>query len=215
MTWQEFIQTESKQDYFLKLQAFLEEERQKFVIHPKENEVFKAFELTPIDKVKVVILGQDPYPTPGHAHGLAFSVEPHVRPIPKSLQNIFKEIHADFGGEMPKNGDLRHWAKQGVLLINTVLTVRSGEANSHAGKGWEQFTDAVIRQLNTRDQGIVFLLWGKNAQSKIRFLNNPSHLILQAPHPSPLSVYRGFFGCGHFRLVNQWLENNGLTQIDW
>ena len=215
MTWQEFIRTESKQDYFLKLQAFLEDERQKFVIHPKENEVFQAFELTPIDQVKVVILGQDPYPTPGHAHGLAFSVAPDVRPIPKSLQNIFKEIHQNFGGETPENGNLTRWTKQGVLLINTVLTVRSGEANSHAGRVWERFTDAVIEQLNAQDQVMVFMLWGKNAQSKSRFLNHPKHLILQAPHPSPLSVYRGFFGCEHFRLANQWLEKYGLTQIDW
>lgn len=215
MTWQEFIRTESKRDYFLKLQAFLEDERQKFVIHPKENEVFQAFQLTPIEQVKVVILGQDPYPTPGHAHGLAFSVAPDVRPIPKSLQNIFKEIHENFGGETPENGNLTRWTKQGVLLINTVLTVRSGEANSHAGKGWERFTDAAIEQLNAQEQVMVFMLWGKNAQSKSRFLNNPKHLILQAPHPSPLSVYRGFFGCEHFRLANQWLVKYGLPQIEW
>ncbi len=215
MTWQEFIQTESKQDYFLKLQAFLEDDRQKFVIHPKENQVFKAFELTPIDELKVVILGQDPYPTPGHAHGLAFSVESDVRPLPKSLQNIFKEVSANFDSPIPQNGNLEHWSRQGVLLMNSVLTVRSREPKSHANKGWEQFTDAVIRLLNEQGQKIVFILWGNDAKKKQILLNNPNHLVLSGLHPSPLSVHRGFFGCEHFKIANNWLEKNGIKPIEW
>lgn len=215
MTWQEFIQTESKQDYFLKLQAFLEDDRQKFVIHPKENQVFKAFELTPMDELKVVILGQDPYPTPGHAHGLAFSVESDVRPLPKSLQNIFKEVSANFDSPIPQNGNLEHWSRQGVLLMNSVLTVRSREPKSHANKGWEQFTDAVIRLLNEQGQKIVFILWGNDAKKKQILLNNPNHLVLSGLHPSPLSVHRGFFGCEHFKIANNWLEKNGIKPIEW
>ncbi len=215
MNWNTFIQTESKKDYFINLSTFLSEERSMHFVHPDENEVFKAFDLTPLDAVKVVILGQDPYPTAGHAHGLAFSVVDSVRPLPKSLQNIYKEIQNDLNLVLPEHGNLERWSKQGVLLLNTVLTVRSGLANSHANKGWEQFTDAAISLLNTQNQPIVFLLWGKPAQTKIAKLNNPNHLVLCAPHPSPLSAYRGFFGCRHFSEVNLWLQKKGLKQIDW
>jgi uracil-DNA glycosylase len=215
MTWQNFIAKESDQSYFQELHKFLESERERFLIHPKKEEVFRAFELCPLEKTKVVILGQDPYPTPGHAHGLAFSVKHGVHPLPKSLHNIYKEIFNDTGCDLPTSGNLERWSEQGVLLLNTVLTVRSGQANSHEGKGWEQFTDAAIRLLNKQKQPIAFLLWGKNAQQKSALINSPQHYIFSAPHPSPLSAYRGFFGCKHFSLVNQWLKKQGFNEIQW
>lgn len=215
MNWQTFIQSESEKDYFKNLMTFLSHERSMHLVHPNEDEVFRAFELTPLSDVRVVILGQDPYPTPGHAHGLAFSADESVRPLPKSLLNIYKEIHSDLGLSMPQDANLVRWSQQGVLLLNTILTVRSGHAKSHEGKGWEQFTDAAISLLNEQDQPIVFLLWGKPAQTKISQLNNPHHLVLCAPHPSPLSAYRGFFGCGHFGQTNDWLQKRGLNPIDW
>jgi uracil-DNA glycosylase len=215
MSWQELIEREAQGSYFQDLQQFLLKERQQYLVHPDENQVFRAFELTPLDEVRVVILGQDPYPSPGHAHGLAFSVASHVRPLPKSLQNIFKEISSNYGVPIPENGNLEHWAKQGVLLLNTVLTVRSGAPKSHANKGWDLFTDAVIRTLNEQDQKIVFVLWGNDAQTKVKLLTNPNHLVLSGVHPSPLSAYRGFFGCQHFIKVNMWLEKNAIKPIQW
>lgn len=215
MTWQNFIEKEQNKAYFQELQDFLEKERENSVVYPKKEEVFRAFDLCPIEKTRVVILGQDPYPTPGHAHGLAFSVNQNVYPLPKSLRNIYIEIFQDTGTELPKHGNLERWTKQGVLLLNTVLTVRSRLANSHQRKGWEQFTDAAIRLLNQQEKPIAFILWGKNAQQKSKFICNPNHIIFSAPHPSPLSAYRGFFGCKHFSSVNQWIDQQGFTKIKW
>ena len=181
---------------------------------PPADDIFNAFHLTPLSEVKVVILGQDPYHNVNQAHGLCFSVQPTVE-IPPSLENIYKELHDDLGCKIPNNGYLVKWAKQGVLLLNTVLTVRAHQANSHQNIGWEQFTDAVIEILDQQDRPMVFLLWGKPAQRKKAMLHNPNHLILEAPHPSPLSAYRGFFGCRHFSKTNQFLEEHGLTPIDW
>lgn len=215
MSWHQLTHKEIQENYFQELQQFILQERQTHHVHPDENQVFRAFDLTPLDKVKVVILGQDPYPTPGHAHGLAFSVAPYVQPLPKSLQNIFKEVSDNFCSPIPESGSLEHWAHQGVLLLNTVLTVRSGEPKSHSNRGWEVFTDAVIHTLNKQEQKIVFILWGNDAQKKIKLLNNPNHMVLSGPHPSPLSAYRGFFGCQHFKKANLWLEKNGIKPIDW
>ncbi|MBP3610116.1 MAG: uracil-DNA glycosylase, partial [Lachnospiraceae bacterium] len=173
-----------------------------------------AFHFTPLSEVKVVILGQDPYHNIGQAHGLCFSVKPEVE-IPPSLVNIYKELQEDLGCRIPNNGYLVKWAEQGVLLLNTVLTVRAHQANSHQGRGWEQFTDAVIRAVNEKEEPVVFLLWGRPAQMKKNMLTNPKHLILEAPHPSPLSAYRGFFGCRHFSRTNEFLQANGLEPVDW
>lgn len=181
---------------------------------PPADDIFNAFHLTPLNKVKVVILGQDPYHNDGQAHGLCFSVKPDVD-IPPSLVNIYQELHDDLGCYIPDNGCLTKWAKQGVLLLNTVLTVRAHSAFSHRNMGWEEFTDAAIRVLNEEDRPIVFILWGKPAQMKKSMLNNPKHLILEAPHPSPLSAYRGFFGSRPFSKTNEFLMRNGLTPIDW
>jgi len=183
-------------------------------IFPNPDDIFNAFHLTPLKDVKVVILGQDPYHNDGQAHGLCFSVKPDVE-VPPSLVNIYKELQDDLGCRIPNNGYLVKWAKQGVLMLNTVLTVRAHQANSHRGIGWEQFTDAVIRAVDAQDRPIVFLLWGRPAQMKKSMLHNPKHLILEAPHPSPLSAYRGFFGCKHFSQTNAFLEKNGLAPIDW
>ncbi|MBR7076136.1 MAG: uracil-DNA glycosylase, partial [Lachnospiraceae bacterium] len=177
-------------------------------------DLFNAFHFTPLHEVKVVILGQDPYHNEGQAHGLCFSVQKGVE-IPPSLLNIYKELQDDLNCTMPSSGYLKKWADQGVLLLNTVLTVRAHEANSHKGIGWEEFTDAAIRILNEQDRPIVFMLWGSNAREKKKMLNNPKHLILEAPHPSPLSAYRGFFGCRHFSKCNAFLIKNGLDPIDW
>lgn len=183
-------------------------------VYPPGNEIYSAFNLTPLSKVKCVILGQDPYHEPNQAHGLSFSVKPGVK-VPPSLVNIYKELESDLGCYIPNNGYLVKWAEQGVLLLNTVLTVRAHQANSHRGFGWEKFTDAAIKSLNEQDRPIVFMLWGKPAQSKMALLNNPNHLILTAPHPSPLSAYRGFFGCKHFSQCNEFLKAHGETPIDW
>ena len=183
-------------------------------VYPPGNEIYSAFNLTPLSKVKCVILGQDPYHEPNQAHGLSFSVKPGVK-VPPSLVNIYKELESDLGCYIPNNGYLVKWAEQGVLLLNTVLTVRAHQANSHRGFGWEKFTDAAIKSLNEQDRPIVFMLWGKPAQSKMELLNNPNHLILTAPHPSPLSAYRGFFGCKHFSQCNEFLKAHGETPIDW
>ena len=193
---------------------FIKEEYSTKVIYPPADDIFNAMHLTPLSQVKVLILGQDPYHNQGQAHGLCFSVRPEVD-IPPSLENIYKELREDLGCEIPNNGYLVKWAQQGVLMLNTVLTVRAHQAFSHQGKGWEQFTDAIIREVNAQKRPIVYMLWGKPAQSKIPMLNNPEHLILKAPHPSPLSAYRGFFGCKHFSQANEFLASNGIDPIDW
>lgn len=212
--WAKALSPEYKKDYYKKLFDFIGEEYATKKIFPPGDDIFNAFHLTPLSKVKCVIIGQDPYHDDGQAHGLCFSVKPDVA-IPPSLVNIYKELHEDLGCYIPNNGYLVKWANQGVLLLNAVLTVRAHQAASHQGKGWEEFTDAAIRAVNEQDRPIVFLLWGGFAQKKAAMLNNPKHLILKAPHPSPLSVYRGFFGCKHFSKANEFLTANGIEPIDW
>ena len=212
--WDIMLRDEFDRPYFKQLENFLTEERARYEIYPPQKDVFNALRYSSFQDTKVVILGQDPYHEPGQAHGLCFSVNKGVT-IPPSLVNIYKEIENDLGIKMPGHGYLADWAKQGVLLLNTVLTVRAHQANSHQGKGWEQFTDAVIEAVNAQDRPIVYLLWGRPAQSKIPMLTNSKHLILKAPHPSPLSAYRGFFGCRHFSQANAFLEKNGIEPIDW
>ena len=212
--WLEPLKPEFKKPYYEKLYATVKEEYNTRLIFPPADDIFNAFDFTPLSQVKVVILGQDPYHGDGQAHGLCFSVKPDVD-VPPSLVNIYKELQSDLGCYIPNHGYLEKWAKQGVLLLNTVLTVRAHQANSHRGIGWEEFTDAAIRILNEQDRPIVFLLWGKPAQSKKSMLHNPKHLILTAPHPSPLSAYRGFFGCRHFSQANAFLQENGIDPIDW
>lgn len=212
--WSNALQDETEKDYFKELCAFVEDEYNSNVIYPPKEDVFNALKYTSLEDVKVVILGQDPYFNEKQAHGLCFSVQLGVD-VPPSLRNIYTELETDLGLVRPNNGYLTKWAKQGVLMLNTVLTVRAENPNSHQGKGWEKFTDAIIRKLNEQDRPIVYMLWGKPAQTKIKMLNNPNHLILKAPHPSPLSAYRGFFGCKHFSTANDFLEKNGLLPIDW
>ena len=212
--WLAPLSPEFKKPYYANLYKKIREEYASTQIFPPSDEIFTAFELTPLAEVKVVIIGQDPYHGDGQAHGLCFSVKPDIE-TPPSLVNIYKELNSDLGCYIPNNGYLTKWAKQGVLMLNTVLTVRAHQANSHRGIGWEEFTDAAIRILNEQDRPIVYLLWGKPAQMKKTMLNNPKHLILEAPHPSPLSAYRGFFGCQHFSKTNAFLTENGLTPIDW
>lgn len=213
--WLTAISGEFKKDYYRKLYEFVKAEYSKTVIYPSADDIFNAFHFTPLSKVKVLILGQDPYHNENQAHGLSFSVPESQRDIPPSLQNIYKELQSDCGCYIPDNGYLKKWADQGVLLLNTVLTVRAHQANSHQGRGWEQFTDAVIQAVNAQDRPIVYMLWGSPAQKKIPMLTNPKHLILKAPHPSPLSAYRGFFGCHHFSQANKFLADNGIEPIDW
>ena len=212
--WLEPLKPEFGKPYYAKLYKKVREEYTNYLIFPPADDIFNAFAFTPLSKVKVVILGQGPYHGVGQAHGLCFSVKPEIE-IPPSLVNIYKELHDDLGCYIPNNGYLTKWAEQGVLLLNTVLTVRAHQANSHRGIGWEEFTDAAIRILNEQDRPIVFLLWGRPAQMKKEMLTNPRHLNLEAPHPSPLSAYRGFFGCGHFSRTNKFLKENGLDPIDW
>lgn len=212
--WLEPLKPEFSKQYYRELYQKVIEEYKTHVVFPPSDDIFNAFALTPLHEVKVVIIGQDPYHNVGQAHGLCFSVRPDVD-IPPSLVNIYKELHDDLGCYIPNNGYLVKWARQGVLLLNTVLTVRAHQANSHRGIGWEQFTDAAIRILNQEDRPIVFILWGAPAQAKKKMLNNPRHLILEAPHPSPLSAYRGFFGSKPFSKTNDFLTQNGLTPIDW
>lgn len=214
MNTDEFIALESSKPYYSELMKFVDSEYSEGEVFPPREKIFRSLELTPIDSVKCVILGQDPYHDVGQAHGLAFSVNPGVK-IPPSLANIYKELHDELETYIPDNGFLEKWAKQGVLLLNTVLTVRAHEANSHKGKGWEKFTDSVISEVNKLDHPVVFMLWGKPAQSKKKLLTNPKHLVLETVHPSPLSVYRGFWGCGHFAKCNEFLQANGETPIDW
>ncbi len=212
--WGKVLEREFEKSYFKDLEARIEEEYQEHLIFPPREDLFQAFEITPFQEVKIVILGQDPYHDDGQAHGLSFSVQPGVK-IPPSLVNIYKELADDLACEIPESGYLKSWAQQGVLLLNTVLTVRAHEANSHQKIGWEKFTDAVIECLNKEDRPIVFILWGKPAQKKAKMLNNPKHLLLEAPHPSPLSCYRGFYGCKHFSKANEFLIKNELVPINW
>lgn len=213
--WLTAISGEFKKDYYRQLYEFVKDEYSSTVVYPPADDIFNAFHFTPLSKVKVLILGQDPYHNVNQAHGLSFSVPPSQKEIPPSLQNIYKELQSDCGCYIPDNGYLKKWADQGVLLLNTVLTVRAHQANSHQGMGWEKFTDAVIQAVNAQDRPIVYMLWGNPAQRKIPMLTNPKHLILTAPHPSPLSAYRGFFGCKHFSKTNEFLEKNGVEPIDW
>lgn len=212
--WLPALDAEFKKEYYKKLYKTVKNEYETRTIYPPSDEIFTAFELTPLSDVKVLILGQDPYHEPGQAHGLSFSVKPGVD-IPPSLLNIYKELNDDLGLYIPNNGFLTKWASQGVLMLNTVLTVRAHQANSHKGIGWEEFTDAAIRALNNEDRPIVYMLWGAPAGRKKEMLNNSKHLVLTSPHPSPLSAYRGFFGCKHFSRCNEFLRNNGLKEIDW
>lgn len=212
--WLEPLKPEFSKEYYKDLFSKIKDEYSKYVVYPNADDIFNAFHLTPLEKVKVVIIGQDPYHEPGQAHGLSFSVKPGVD-IPPSLQNIYKELQDDIGINIPNNGYLVKWAEEGVLLLNTILTVRAHQAMSHSKIGWNEFTDAAIRIINQQDRPIVFMLWGKPAQSKEMMLNNPNHLILKAPHPSPLSAYRGFFGCKHFSKANEFLVKHGETPIDW
>lgn len=214
-SWQAVLGSEFEQPYMQALREFLKAEKKAGkTVYPKNSEVFAAFNRTPFDKVKVVILGQDPYHGPGQAHGLCFSV-PNGVPLPPSLQNIFKEMEQDLGLSRPDSGSLLKWADQGVLLLNAVLTVEQGCAGAHANKGWEQFTDAAIQALNDKREGIVFLLWGSYAQKKGALINSDKHLVLTSPHPSPLSAHRGFFGNRHFSAANQYLDLYGNGAIDW
>ena len=212
--WLEPLSEEFKKPYYKKLYDTVKSEYEARQIFPAAEDIFNAFEFTPLSEVKVVILGQDPYHNVGQAHGLCFSVKPDVA-IPPSLVNISQELHDALGCTVPDNGYLVKWAKQGVMLLNTVLTVRAHAANSHRGIGWEEFTDAAIKILNQQDRPMVFILWGRPAQAKKAMLNNPKHLILEAPHPSPLSAHRGFFGSKPFSKTNAFLEANGLAPIDW
>ncbi len=212
--WLEPLTPEFAKPYYASLYKRVEEEYKNHVVYPPSDEIFNAFALTPLSEVKVVILGQDPYHEPNQAQGLCFSVSPGVD-TPPSLVNIYKELQDDLGCYIPNNGSLVKWAKQGVFLLNTLLTVRAHQAFSHRGYGWEEFTDAAIRILNEQDRPIVYILWGKPAQSKMAMLNNPKHLILTAPHPSPLSAYRGFFGSKPFSQANAFLTSHGETPIDW
>ena len=213
--WRQVMAEELEKPYYKQLSHFVLQEYHSHTIYPPMDDIYSAFQETPLSKVKVLLLGQDPYHNVNQAHGMSFSVLPSQTEIPPSLQNIYKELHDDLGCYIPNNGYLVKWAKQGVLLLNTVLTVRAHSANSHRGHGWEQFTDRVIEVLNEQDRPIVYLLWGKPAQSKSSMLNNPKQLVLTAPHPSPLSAYRGFFGCRHFSKANAFLQEHGVEPIDW
>ena len=213
-TWNEILAEEMQKDYYQELQDFVQKRRAEVRVFPEEKNVFNALELTPFESVKVVILGQDPYHGFGQAHGLSFSVQKGI-PLPPSLKNIYKELQEDIGGEFPTEGDLSHWAKQGVLLLNTVLTVEEGNANSHKGMGWERLTNRLIESLNELNHPVIFILWGKPAQDKEKLITNSNHVILKAPHPSPLSAYRGFFGSKPFSRVNDILMQQGQSPIRW
>jgi len=213
-SWKQILAEQFEADYFLSLKEKLMEEKKQFIVYPPGANIFSAFNLTPIEQVKVVIIGQDPYHGPGQANGLCFSVSPGIKK-PPSLENIFKELNSDLGIPIPVSGNLEKWARQGVLLLNASLTVRANLPNSHQDFGWHTFTDAVIRQLNVKKNGLVFLLWGKFAQSKEALIDASKHHILKAAHPSPLSAYNGFMGCKHFSKTNEILRSCGLQEIDW
>lgn len=212
--WDLLLKSEFEKSYYLELRKFLANEYKTHKIYPPMNDIFNSLKYTDYRDVRVVILGQDPYHQPGQAHGLCFSVKKGVPP-PPSLQNIYKEIHAEYGYPIPESGELTYWAQQGVLLMNTVLTVRDSCPNSHKGMGWEIFTDDVIKLLNQRPEPMVFLLWGANARAKTKLITNPVHLVLQSAHPSPLSAYNGFFDNGHFKKANEFLEKHYGKGIDW
>ncbi len=213
-SWDILLKDEFQKPYYLNLRKFLVQEYKSQTIYPNMHDIFNALKYTDYKDVKVVILGQDPYHQPNQAHGLCFSVKKGVNP-PPSLQNMYKEIYAEYGYPIPQHGELTYWAEQGVLMMNTVLTVRESQPNSHKGMGWEIFTDNVISLLNLRPEPMVFLLWGANARAKKKIITNPNHLVLESAHPSPLSAYNGFFGNGHFRKSNEFLKQNGMTEIDW
>jgi uracil-DNA glycosylase len=213
--WLPALQEEFKKSYYRTLYQFVKSEYSNSRIYPPANDIFNAFHFTALSKVKILLLGQDPYHNERQAHGLCFSVLPDQPELPPSLQNIYQELRDDTGFNLPNHGYLKKWADQGVLLLNTVLTVRAHQAGSHQGKGWEHFTDAVIKIVNAQDRPIVYFLWGRPAGNKAPMLTNKNHLILQAPHPSPLSAYRGFFGCKHFSRANEFLMSNGATPVDW
>lgn len=212
--WDDILKDEFDKQYYLELREFLIKEYKSHLIYPDKYKIFEALKLTDYEDVKIVILGQDPYHGPNQAHGLAFSVSLGV-PIPPSLLNIYKELERDINFRIPNHGYLVDWSKQGVLLLNTALTVRAGMANTHRGKGWEVFTDQVIRHLSLREKPMVFLLWGKNAAEKEALIDTSKHLVLKAPHPSPLSAHRGFLGCGHFSKANEFLIKNSIAPINW
>jgi uracil-DNA glycosylase len=212
--WQEVLGEEFQKPYYRQLREFLKNEYENYTVYPKQEDIFNALQYTPYRDVKTVILGQDPYHGPGQAHGLSFSVKPDVK-IPPSLKNIFKEMQADLGCDIPNNGYLVKWAKEGVLLLNTVLTVRKGQAHSHKGKGWELFTDRVIQKLNEREKPVIFILWGKPAQEKGKLIDDSKHFILTSPHPSPFSARKGFFGSRPFSKANELLRKQGEEPIDW
>lgn len=213
-SWDILLKDEFEKPYYLNLRKFLANEYKTQTIYPNMNDIFNALKYTDYQNVKVVILGQDPYHQPNQAHGLCFSVKKGVNP-PPSLQNMYKEIHAEYGYPIPNHGELTYWAEQGVLMLNTVLTVRESQPNSHKGMGWEIFTDDIITLLNQRPEPMVFLLWGANARAKTKLITNPAHLVLTSAHPSPLSAYNGFFGNNHFKKANEFLKSNGMTEIDW
>lgn len=213
-SWDILLKDEFQKPYYLNLRKFLVQEYKTQTIYPHMNDIFNALKYTDYKDVKVVILGQDPYHQPNQAHGLCFSVKKGVNP-PPSLQNIYKEIYAEYGYPIPQHGELTYWAEQGVLMMNTVLTVRESQPNSHKGMGWEIFTDNVISLLNLRPEPMVFLLWGANARAKKKIITNPNHLVLESAHPSPLSAYNGFFGNGHFKRANEFLKQHKMTEIDW
>ena len=213
-TWDDILYEEFSKEYYRKLSFFLEEEYARTTVYPPKDQIFTAFKLTPPERVKAVILGQDPYHEPGQAHGLSFSVQEGVD-IPPSLKNIYKELQDDLGIIPPDHGYLVRWAEQGVLMLNTILTVRAHEAMSHADKGWQTFTDVVMEKLDEMDRAMVFILWGKPAQKKEKHITNPKHLVLKSAHPSPLSSYRGFFGSRPFSATNDFLQKNGIAPIDW
>ena len=214
ISFNDLLEEEKQKDYYNELISFIDKEYNTKTIFPPREKIFEAFNLTPLEKAKVVIIGQDPYHGEGEAHGLAFSVNNGIK-IPPSLKNIYKEINAEYGYEIPNTGYLIKWAKQGVLMLNTVLTVEKDKPASHKTKGWEIFTDRVIEELNNSEQPLVFMLWGNYAKSKAQLINNPKHLILESAHPSPFSARNGFFGNNHFKLANDFLEKNGIEQIDW
>lgn len=212
--WKRIIDEEKEKDYFKELKKFLLSEYDNYKIYPRKGEIFKCFELTDFKDVKVVILGQDPYHQPFQAHGLCFSVNKGVK-VPPSLVNIYKEIHSDLGCSIPLHGNLTKWAEEGVLLLNTIMSVRDSSPMSHSNKGWEIFTDKVIKELNDDDTPKVFMLWGAPSRKKKVLITNPHHLVLECAHPSPLSAYNGFFGCKHFSKANEFLKKNGREEIDW
>ena len=213
-SWDILLKDEFKKTYYLNLRKFLVQEYKTQTIYPNMNDIFNALKYTDYKDVKVVMLGQDPYHQPNQAHGLCFSVKKGVK-APPSLQNMYKEIYAEYGYPIPDHGELTYWAEQGVLMLNTVLTVRESQPNSHKGMGWEVFTDNIISLLNQRPEPMVFLLWGANARAKKKIITNPNHLVLESAHPSPLSAYNGFFGNNHFKKANEFLKSKGRPEIDW